>query len=115
MSFFTFCQNNSGGSFDADHGLFVVIEADNADHANQRAVEEEGLYFDGVQSGADCSCCGDRWYRAWDSNAATDSPMIYGKPATEYRPMIDWGLPFHVKVLYLNGTETKYPKEGQVT
>lgn len=65
MSWYLYHQNNSGGSheYDADRGISVnvYIEADSADEANERA-SEIGLYFDGVESGWDCSCCGDRWY-----------------------------------------------------
>jgi hypothetical protein len=66
--FFEFYQNNSGGSFDIDDergiGARVWIEAVDADHANSRA-EDIGIYFDGVMSGYDCECCGDRWHSAW--------------------------------------------------
>ena len=33
-----------------------------------RLAEDIGLYFDGVEQGMDCSCCGDRWYRAWEDD-----------------------------------------------
>jgi hypothetical protein len=76
MAFFNFYQNNSGGSFkiDAVRGIsyVVVIEADSADEANERA-EEIGLYFHGVQDGRDCDCCGDRWARASEHDAE-DTP-----------------------------------------
>ena len=64
MKFYEFSQNNSGGSFDVDskicHRLF--IEAESSKAANQIA-EELGCYWDGVDKGMDCNCCGDRWYR----------------------------------------------------
>jgi len=63
MEFFEFNQNNSGGSFTTNdklcHRLF--IEAGDADEANIIA-ENLGCYWDGCESGNDCSCCGDRWY-----------------------------------------------------
>lgn len=66
MAFYQFRQNNSGGSFDYDDrsglSVNVYIEAGTADEANSRA-EDLGIYFDGVDNGSDCSCCGDRWYR----------------------------------------------------
>jgi hypothetical protein len=81
--FYTFNQNNSGGGFDMDKargiGSAVVIEADSPSHANERA-EEIGLYFDGVEEEIDCECCGDRWYRAWESG--TDRPTYYGEELT---------------------------------
>lgn len=63
--FFEYIQNNSGGEFHIDKkrgiGEIVIIEAVNADHAN-RIAERKGLYFNGVDEGKDCDCCGDRWY-----------------------------------------------------
>ncbi len=70
MPFFHFEQNNSGGGFDADENVapIVVIEAVDADAANDRA-EQLGIYFGGVNDGRDCECCGDRWYAVDDCNA----------------------------------------------
>lgn len=66
MPFFAFSQNNSGGSYDINAsrgiGKVVVIEAENASDANEKA-EEIGLYFDGRY---DCDCCGNRWSQQWD-------------------------------------------------
>lgn len=68
--FFKFAQNNSGGSFDIDDaagiGPRVWIEANDEAHAMQRA-RDIGLYFDGVEKGNDCPCCGDRWSSPWES------------------------------------------------
>lgn len=52
-------QSNSGGSFDSGDGLAlnVLIEAKNADQANEIAYE---IGIDG----SDYNCCGDRWYEA---------------------------------------------------
>lgn len=78
--FFTFDQNNSGGSFRRDEksgiGRYVIIEAYDATHANARA-EDLGIYFDGCSDGFDCSCCGDRWHRAYDSDGE-EFPEVYG-------------------------------------
>lgn len=83
--FYTFVQNNSGGSFDwndkAGIGMYVIVEADNADQANAKA-EEVGLYFDGVENDLDCECCGDRWFPC-DQCDAEDTPKIYGKALDE--------------------------------
>jgi uncharacterized UBP type Zn finger protein len=66
---YEFRQNNSGGSFDIDGeiGKIVIIEAESADMANSFA-ESIGIYFNGVQKGYDCECCGSRWHKAneWD-------------------------------------------------
>lgn len=63
MSFFRFNQNNSGGKFKSDDVLCedMFIEADTPEEAN-RLFLDWGGYFDGVQAGIDCGCCGDRWY-----------------------------------------------------
>lgn len=83
-------QTNSGGSFDIsdDLGHTVLIEADSPDDANQRATEL-GIYFDGCEDGSDCSCCGDRWYRA--SDPGTPEPTIYETPVADYKPLTYWG------------------------
>ena len=62
MKWFQFDQNNSGGHFVVDnkvcHRLF--IEAESFDDAVEKA-EEFGCYWNGVDKGIDCPCCGDRW------------------------------------------------------
>lgn len=80
--FFKFRQNNSGGSFDvdADRGIAhtVIIEARDHLEANVFA-QDVGLYWDGCDSGRDCSCCGDRWYPT-SAGDGTDAPEVYGQP-----------------------------------
>lgn len=79
--FFCFDQNNSGGSFvfDEQRGLThnVVVEAVNADDANNRA-EAIGIYFNGE---GDCPCCGNRWY--WAYGEGDKEPMHYGMPVAK--------------------------------
>ena len=78
MPFFHFRQNNSGGQFDRDENVnkHVIIEADDATHADERA-RDIGIYFDGVHRGLDCSCCGDRWCESYFDG--TPTPQIYGE------------------------------------
>jgi hypothetical protein len=86
--FYTYSQNNSGGSFDIDHHFgittYVIVEADSASDADERA-EDIGLYFNGA---GDCDCCGNRWSPAagwWDDASDGDSvPSIWGEPVWEY-------------------------------
>lgn len=79
--FYTYDQNNSGGSFDFDAtaGIthHVIIEANSADEANEKA-QIIGLYFDGY---GDCSCCGNRWYEqtTW-YDWGDEVPSLYGQP-----------------------------------
>tara|TARA_R110000868_G_scaffold74313_1_gene214838 strand:+ start:896 stop:1228 length:333 start_codon:yes stop_codon:yes gene_type:complete len=63
MNFYMWRQNNTGGSFitDGDLSRFVVIEAESYEKAEEKALNL-GVYYNGVDSERDCSCCGDRWY-----------------------------------------------------
>lgn len=76
MKYYTFDQNNSGGVFEGPH--YVIIQAPSAQVANVLA-EDHGVYFDGCESGQDCDCCGDRWYRTNESNGY-EAPSLYGPP-----------------------------------
>jgi hypothetical protein len=57
---FVYSQNNSGGFFTGPKTIAVI--ADTPKQANELALVQ-GVYFDGVNKGLDCECCGDRWYR----------------------------------------------------
>lgn len=85
MPFFEFDQNNSFGKWveSREKGLAqrVIIEAETLGVARARAVNEIGIYFNGVRNGIDCSCCGDRWYSPYDEDG-TDQPEIYGETVT---------------------------------
>lgn len=80
--FYTFNQNNSGGSFDfdKDEGIthIVVVEADSESRAIAKA-REIGIYFNGCDEGMDCPCCGDRWC---EPHEGTEKPAIYGEEIT---------------------------------
>lgn len=83
--FFEFNQMNSGGSLHIDNNVtsHVYIEAINATHANSIA-EEKGIYFNGVEKGIDCKCCGDRWNRSYGE----DNPYeIYDQSNIEKIPL----------------------------
>lgn len=64
--YYEFRQNNSGGSFIIDDKLDVTvwIEAETSSEAEKKALSI-GIYFDGIESGRDCPCCGDRWSSPW--------------------------------------------------
>ena len=55
---------------------YVIVEANDSDHADLVA-EQNGVYFEGVSKGMDCSCCGNRWDRNWEEGKAV--PTIYGE------------------------------------
>ncbi len=78
--FYTYSQNNTHGVFKGPE--YVIVEADNPSESDEIAQRECSLYFDGVASGIDCSCCGDRWYSPYEDG--TEKPEIYGKPAETY-------------------------------
>jgi len=61
--FYEFEQNNSGGSFVVNERIChrIIIEAETEQQAIQKA-EQLGCYWNGVEEGLDCPCCGDRWY-----------------------------------------------------
>lgn len=61
MNWYCFKQNNSGGSFIVDDKVCnrLFIEAKSFDAAVKKA-EELGCYWDGVDNGIDCPCCGDK-------------------------------------------------------
>lgn len=63
--FFQLDQNNSGGKFITDDKVcpVLVVEAETEEQALQIA-SELGCYWDGVDAGVDCQCCGDRWYQS---------------------------------------------------
>lgn len=109
MKFFTYHQNNSGGSYESP-ARFVIIEARNAHLANAIA-EDNGLYFDGCRSGKDCSCCGDRWYRCDDLDG-TDAPEIYGETnmnTVVSDPFYNTGDILTILVIRWNGDTEQYP------
>ncbi len=92
--FYTFDQNNTGGSFDhmpaSGIGYKVAFEATDVQHAKQRALSA-GVYFNGCDDGRDCPCCGDRWSSWIDESDATDEPETHGKPLTG-----GWGIPSYM-------------------
>ena len=95
MSFYTFNQNNSGGSFQFRPGAgissYVIIEADDDLEAEYLA-SRIGLYFNGVEDGIDCGCCGDRWYFPYGD--PTEEPEVYGKVVRPNQPFVKEGFSF---------------------
>lgn len=107
--FFTFSQNNSGGSFVINKNVapYVIVEADSADEANHIA-EGLGIYFDGVADGYDCECCGDRWYPQWKNDSGTDKPEVYGEhPADASRVCVPKNKTV-VRVYYKSGKKESF-------
>lgn len=98
--FFTYEQNNSGGSYKKDSQVtkFVTIEAESAKEADEIA-EEIGIRFD-----EGCECCGPRWFSAYGEGDLT--PLIYGEPPEAHGPD---GHPFPYAYVYrANGVKVTY-------
>jgi hypothetical protein len=102
--FFTYNQNNSGGHFvinkERGIGEYVIVEAMNSNDADARA-ESIGLYFNGVEDGMDCGCCGDRWYSPYDDGS--EEPLIYGQSPEDYKNGDNWSKNKTIAVHYLDG------------
>ena len=116
--FYEFTQNNSGGDFVVDNHLThrVFIEAKNSKEANEIA-ESMGVYFDGVEAGIDCGCCGDRWYTVdefdvVDLERIGNSYDITFSTIEEYATLLKerYGMDFcepDARIFYSNGTITE--------
>jgi hypothetical protein len=108
--FYTYRQNNSGGSFNQNErvGQYVIIEAENANKANDYAVDKVGIYFDGCDGGLDCSCCGDRWYPCYEDDGDQE-PKIYGKTIEEFKKDPGFALEkeISIHIYYINGDHEK--------
>lgn len=106
--YFHYSQNNSGGSFDIDDSVahHVIIQATSAQHADQIAIDI-GIYFNGCESGANCSCCGDRWYSARGDDG-TEAPLIYDTDPANYKDMFAKSGKPVCHVYHLDGSKTTY-------
>ena len=72
--FYSFRQNNSFGIW-KDPALWVIVEADSPNEANQIA-QGHGVYFRGCEDDIDCPCCGDRWSEVYEGDAM-EEPGCY--------------------------------------
>ena len=97
--FYIFDQNNSGGYWDKVLGYVVIIEAETPEKANEKA-EEIGIYFDGVESGEDCECCGDRWCEVDEYDAIEPENLAKELEDIKQRQK-DWELSSTIR--YANG------------
>ena len=81
LLWFTFSQNNSGGSFTVDENVceYVFVQAKSA----KDAVLVAQNFCDNSDS---CSCCGDRWSFYVEDNDGTTEPQVYGEPITMLAP-----------------------------
>lgn len=61
--FYRYTQNNTAGCYIGAQIVFVEAASQEEAEALARGA---GVYFEGVASGQDCVCCGDRWTRYVD-------------------------------------------------
>jgi hypothetical protein len=90
MKWFRYGQNNSGGHMERNSRVadYVFIEAQNGVSADMIA-EDLGIYFNGVEDGNDCECCGDRWNSCrWDKGVNTPDKyaLEYGENGVRIYP-----------------------------
>lgn len=100
--FYLYNQNNSGGVWDTDENLAhrVAIEAPSLCMANGKA-QEIGIYFNGVEIGSDCECCGDRWHDPDELDISKDELVAH---AQELSNKYGWATP-DIIIHYLDGTK----------
>ena len=113
MPFLTFRQNNSGGVFDYDNNLTETVIVEGTDYNDIiRRAGSLGIYFNGVDDGYDCECCGDRWYEPW-RNELDEVPSTYGNPVWEHDfDRYRWSdEPCYVH--YMNGTKEIWGMPGE--
>ena len=110
--FYTYSQNNSGGSFIGPH--YIIVEADSARQANSIA-QDHDVYYDGVEFGDDCECCGDRWEPIEKDSEGTQSPMIWGN--TDIQQTLNespsWTSDSSAIVVYVDGSVDYYEKKKE--
>lgn len=108
--FYHFNQNNSGGKFVVDERVTfnVIIEAQSAREANEVA-ESVGIYFDGLEAGRDCPCCGERWLPVDDRDGDLE-PVIFGEQIEDYTEIFAREGSVYARVYHMNGIIKDYRK-----
>lgn len=72
MTYYTYRQNNSGGSH-TKPAINLVVKADTPAEADAIAIAN-GVYFDPMFE-VDCECCGNRWDSAVDGWVSTSDTI----------------------------------------
>ena len=77
LKWFTYTQMLVGKRYKINDKIahYVLIQANNFSDANNIA-ERIGIYFEGSDDNRDCRCCGDRWFRNFESGDSV--PKING-------------------------------------
>lgn len=86
--YFTYRQNNSGGSWKGP-AVNVIVEADTLAEANERVGQhitlcgDSGLYAEYDSCGC-CPCCGHRWSEPWDDKPESGADAADGNMTLNY-------------------------------
>jgi hypothetical protein len=112
MAWYSYKQNNSGGRVVQNDAVdwYVWIEAESVRVANARA-EDIGIYFNGCDTGYDCSCCGDRWSTPWEDEG-DDEPLYYDTPVVRKVGAYAFGSDGMSKSSMYDGTMHLYHADG---
>jgi hypothetical protein len=73
MKFFGYRQNNSGGTYMGP--LYVIVQAQDDEHANSLATLFTDVHFDMSSS---CECCGPRWHPEYGDGENLPSDVWVG-------------------------------------
>jgi hypothetical protein len=116
MKFYEFTQNNSGGSFVTSENLAyrLIIEAKSAEEANSIA-EDLGCYFNGVDNGIDCRCCGDRWYESDEYDVIDLKKINSEQGGYEVYEWIEGKKGTHIEDVLIKNFKAKYPESKWLT
>ena len=111
MNIYEFRQNNSGGSFDVNDNVThrVFIEAKDKDAAIYKALTL-GVYFDGVDEGIDCECCGNRWHKPWHVHTSNSEDKPREEIEDELQELANtygWTTP-DIYLYYADGTKKEF-------
>ena len=118
MAWFEYDQNNSYGKFEIDDVLCheLWIEAETLEDANRQFLDMGG-YFDGVEAGIDCGCCGDRWSPPYREGKF---PLVWDREGTVFNTIEDyilhlvdmkWSMRNIYRLFYANGDMREFKKE----
>lgn len=109
--FYCYRQHNSGKHWVINENVTinVIIEANSTEDADNKA-KKLGIYFNGVNQGVDCSCCGDRWDDS-EGYSATTRPDSFIRSAAHYdQNNVEIGQPY-CYVYSLNGHKNSLYRE----
>lgn len=100
--FCTFDQSNSGGYYirNEDVDIFVIIEGDTIDEIE----EKSELIFEKYSEY--CPCCGKRWDTDISLEDLDEEPMVFDKPAKEFKDNFWNG---NIIIYYKNGEKETIP------